>query len=64
MAKAKRVKKTFTVTITEHYTKTYTIDAYDAEEAANEADALASDDMELAIPENFDYRDISSEEWK
>lgn len=56
-----RKAKEFKVTVTESYSKTYYIKARDAEEAQEKADELASDDMELACPENMDDREFEVE---
>jgi len=56
-----RKAKEFKVTVTESYSKTYYIEARDAEEAQEKADELASDDMELACPENMDDREFEVE---
>ena len=47
----------FDVVVTETYSKTYRVEAKDAQEARDIADALASNDMELACPENMNNRE-------
>lgn len=50
------MKKEFRVYVTETYSKAYDVIAEDAEEAEQIADNLATDDMELAVPENMESR--------
>ena len=54
--KKKKKVKTFKVNVTETYSKVYEIEAGDFEEALDKAEELASDDTELATPENMDDR--------
>ena len=54
--KTKKKVKTFKVNVTETYSKVYEIEAEDLEEALDKAEELASDDTELATPENMDDR--------
>ena len=54
--KTKKKVKTFKVNVTETYSKVYEIEAEDFEEALDKAEELASDDTELATPENMDDR--------
>lgn len=50
------MKKKFTVRVHETYAKDYEIEAVDADEAREKAEAIASDDMDIATPNNFDER--------
>ena len=54
--KTKKKVKTFKVNVTETYSKVYEIEAEDWEEALDKAEEFASDDTELATPENMDDR--------
>lgn len=47
----------FDVVVTETYSKTYHVEAEDEQEARDIADRLASNDMELACPENMNSRE-------
>lgn len=49
--------QTFEVRVTETYEKVYTVEATCMEDAIDMADELASEDMELACPENMVNRE-------